>query len=975
MRSLLQKKIRKIGKNPLFIGIIIVLILIFNIFIISDGSISQKYSESDTSNINNRSIKNSDYWNLSPISINGSAGGVGAQNWTWALNEGWCTGNGTFNNPYKIENITVDGGGMYKPLYICDSDKYFIIRNCTLRGALFIADHYYWVGGITLDNVTNGIIDNNNCSNNYGGGIILKNSENCTIKQNIINNNFKYGISLHNSKNCSIYENSAYTNDIGGIELYFSNNTIIEKNIVHNDESVYAGINLYSCIDIDIISNNITDMGGPYNTGILGLTKDSYIFKNNVSNMEDGIEVGGYNNIIKKNNIYNCSKTGLSVVDYYFTWILTEDPINNTFIDNHIEMTPDGIRISPDSNNAIVRNNDIYNSNSIGIKDTGNNSTIFNNTIISSKYGISIEGHPLYEDYNANNGNYSGNFIEICEFGIKDNGNNSIVINNTILSCNYGLSIEEIADNCNYSNNSIEKCNIGIYLSGNGESHSIQYNELEMCGIVLNPKEPLSELTSYHIESSNKVNGKSIYYYCNTSNLDTINFTSYGVPGQIILINCDDSNISNFIITESSYSVLLFYSKNIILNNNNVINNTFSSFYLYNTSNCNIIDNDISSNNGNGVIVDSCFNILIKDNLIQNNNINGIDLKNSKLIEIENNNVNTNLFHGLNLSISEDITIKDNSIIRNINNGISINSLQIIRIEKNIILYNQIDGIKIIDSIEIEISNNTISNNYQYSIFLDSNIFDLTINSNSISFSYNGIYMGDCWNSIVYNNSIFKNTIGITILVSSLYNEIYNNKFFNNDVHAIDSGFFNLWYKETIGNYWDDYKGVDKNGDGIGDSPYNISGRAESQDLYPILDQSDDVPLHDDILTIILRFLLSPFSLVIIANIIISSILLLIVNRKNYFSDTFLGKTGSNFIFQSNNQLLKNFINSDKLLEFTPAIQDFLVSSLSPEELKKIDQLNLPIDEINQFIEELTNLNSKERKEILSEMLKSQKED
>jgi hypothetical protein len=44
----------------------------------------------------------------------------------------------------------------------------------------------------------------------------------------------------------------------------------------------------------------------------------------------------------------------------------------------------------------------------------------------------------------------------------------------------------------------------------------------------------------------------------------------------------------------------------------------------------------------------------------------------------------------------------------------------------------------------------------------------------------------------------------------------------------------NDWDNGTIGNYWDDYVGVDVNQDGIGDTPYLIDGTAGSVDNYPI---------------------------------------------------------------------------------------------------------------------------------------------
>ena len=108
-----------------------------------------------------------------------------------------------------------------------------------------------------------------------------------------------------------------------------------------------------------------------------------------------------------------------------------------------------------------------------------------------------------------------------------------------------------------------------------------------------------------------------------------------------------------------------------------------------------------------------------------------------------------------------------------------------------------------------------------------------------------GIYIG-AWSD---NNIITENTIkdceqslitgrGITIYFSD-YNIIYHNNFINNNPQARDeiAGKINTWYSDTLheGNYWDDYTGTDSNGDGIGDTPYQISGSAESKDMYPLM--------------------------------------------------------------------------------------------------------------------------------------------
>ena len=96
-----------------------------------------------------------------PIFIDDTATGIGAHNWTWAESQSWCSGSGTWSDPYILENLNIDGFGLVSCIEIYNSYSYFIIRNCTVYNAVN--------EGIKLENTKNGTLSNNICFNNIYG--------------------------------------------------------------------------------------------------------------------------------------------------------------------------------------------------------------------------------------------------------------------------------------------------------------------------------------------------------------------------------------------------------------------------------------------------------------------------------------------------------------------------------------------------------------------------------------------------------------------------------------------------------------------------------------------------------------------------------------------------------------------------------------------------------------------------------------
>lgn len=109
-----------------------------------------------------------------------------------------------------------------------------------------------------------------------------------------------------------------------------------------------------------------------------------------------------------------------------------------------------------------------------------------------------------------------------------------------------------------------------------------------------------------------------------------------------------------------------------------------------------------------------------------------------------------------------------------------------------------------------------------------------------------GIFLGEatCNNSII-SNSITNNTRGMQIQRSQ-NNSIYGNNFNNRltEIHILagptgatlaiqfDNG--------TSGNYWDNYRGTDPDGDGVGNTPYFID--EDYLDEYPLMEPVVVIP-------------------------------------------------------------------------------------------------------------------------------------
>ncbi len=220
------------------------------------------------------------------IHINGNSG------WVAAKNAGICKGEGTFSDPYVIEDLEIKAMTYGSCIFIENSNVHFRIENCFVYWSGFGSVPEGGHAGIKLSYVQNALLINNKCTSWYGFGIYLINSSNNMIFDNSIDDN-EDGIFLKYSDHNVISLNTIKSNFRSGIVLLYSNyNTILGNTVSIHDIS---GINLDR-------SNYNLILGNVVNSGWGG---DIYLEWSNANTMIGNIANWGERNCVANVVLYN----------------------------------------------------------------------------------------------------------------------------------------------------------------------------------------------------------------------------------------------------------------------------------------------------------------------------------------------------------------------------------------------------------------------------------------------------------------------------------------------------------------------------------------------------------------------------------------------------------------------------------------------------------------------------------------------
>ena len=193
---------------------------------------------------------------------------------------------------------------------------------------------------------------------------------------------------------------------------------------------------------------------------------------------------------------------------------------------------------------------------------------------------------------------------------------------------------------------------------------------------------------------------------------------------------------------------------------------------------------------------------------------------------------------------SSNTTISNNEIMSN-DNGCGV---YVCESNSNIIIDNYFSnnkyGVYTYKAVGNNISGNNVSLNSMYGIYLYTGSDENVIYSNAIYDNNYGIRIKGSKFNEIFGNNIMHNKHGLYFCCGSTNNIAFYNLFANNSIWNADDSYSNQWDNSGIGNYWDDYSGVDADNDGMGDTPYNISDGG-SRDNYPLMLTTEVYPNFD----------------------------------------------------------------------------------------------------------------------------------
>ncbi|MFX0103378.1 MAG: NosD domain-containing protein [Candidatus Hodarchaeota archaeon] len=458
--------------------------------------------------------------------------------------------------------------GIY--LYACSN---ITIINCTIYDNSI---GIFLYSGSDDNAIIDNNISNNNGSSSNGIGVRIEDSDYIKVERNRINNNGRYGLYLTGFSDHNELDLNSFAGN--GVSQAFSDSSGTDNNwhssVLGNYwgdyTSIHSGATQDGAVwDTPYLINGTSDVYDEYplidfvgvHAPIIidGNAELDLFFAGNGTNgsswatahVLDGFKInaGTSANCIEIRNtdlfliISNNFLTGANK-NWDDAGIKLFNCQNINVSNNNGTKNSIGIYIRNSGNTTVKDNNVYFNEDGLFIDYSDSNNLTGNSAKNNIRYGIVLENshnNTINESIITNNGNqginvYSSNDNMIMESNITNNGINGIILieansnnislNNISDNLKNGIHIEAFASNNTFHKNIVERSKYGVLIK-DSISNKFFNNSLESCGFGIT-----GDLTTVHthlIPSSNKVNGKNIYYYANETGLLPVNFSWFPV--------------------------------------------------------------------------------------------------------------------------------------------------------------------------------------------------------------------------------------------------------------------------------------------------------------------------------------------------------------------------------------------------------------------------------------------------------------
>ncbi len=227
-----------------------------------------------------------------------------------------------------------------------------------------------------------------------------------------------------------------------------------------------------------------------------------------------------------------------------------------------------------------------------------------------------------------------------------------------------------------------------------------------------------------------------------------------------------------------------------------------------------------------GIWIETVKNVEIRDNLITGKRDfisphrgNGIQLYNTEGAQIVGNRISF-VRDGIYVDVSHHAVFRNNRI-HNVRYGTHYMNSHNNIWEGNDSYHNR-GGLALMMTRNQIVRNNRAWGNSDHGIMLRT-IQDSVIEGNIVAGNARGFFIYDAEYNTIRNNLVVDNTVGVHLWAGSYRNKAEGNDFISNRTQIKYVASRDEVWGEREGNYWSNYVGWDRNGDGIGDVQYEAN--------------------------------------------------------------------------------------------------------------------------------------------------------